>query len=199
MGRRLKCKFCKEYFDRPENDYDLVQLWVSNFCCKDHRRKFLQEKTRAKREKEKESKLKKKDKKANSISRLTKKLDAIFSKYIRLRDALKTTWTLTTLKCYTCDALVEVEKAQNMHFVPRAVKQLRFDESNTRWGCMRCNVLMHWNYIEYFQRIEKELWRQKVDEMIAKKYETYSYTSDELNLLIETYTNKTKTLWLKEI
>jgi len=30
--------------------------------------------------------------------------------------------------------------------------------------------------------------------MIAKKYETYSYTGDELNLLIETYTNKTKTL-----
>lgn len=187
-----KCNSCKQKIREWEKIY---KNWLYNFCSKEHRQEFINkqlEKQKKKKLKERQEikKQKKREKKQNSIPRLIKELDLVFSKYVRIRDALKTTWTLTHLKCYTCDDLVEVWKAQNMHFIPRWFKQFRFSEDNTRGWCMRCNVLMHWNYIEYFTRLEKEIWRQKIDDMIQRKNEVKKFTSEELKELIKIYKNK---------
>ena len=96
------------------------------------------------------------------------------------------------IKCYTCDELVEVTKAHNMHFIPRWHLKYRFSDDNCHGGCMICNVMKHWNYIEYFVRMESEYWRKKVDEMISNKNELCKLTSwDYIDLIME-YVSK---LW----
>ncbi len=148
------------------------------------------EKKREKKEKVLERKAKKREEKKTSIPRLEKELDSVFSKYIRLRDALKTTWTTTHLKCFTCDDLIEVPKAHNMHFISRWVKQFRFSEANCRWWCYKCNIHLKWNYIEYFTRLEKDIWRDKIDEMISKKHEIYKYDNLIMLAMIAEYKGK---------
>ena len=193
MSSKIKCKNCWEYFLKEK----AINLCWVNFCKVNCSTEFLKNKRKVEKEKKlkqlakvKEKKLKAKTKKQNSISFLMKKADNIFSKYIRLRDCLKTTNTKTKLKCFTCDDLIEIEKANNMHFISRWVKQFRFDESNCRWGCMKCNVILNWNYIEYFIRLEKELGRSKLDEMISKKNELCKVTNFELQNIIAIYSDK---------
>lgn len=143
---------------------------------------------------EKEKRKEKKEAKKLTIPALIRVLDVVFSRYIRLRDCIETTWTKHLMKCFTCDSLLDFVKSQNMHFVGRAVKSLRYDEENCHWGCMRCNVILHWNYLEYFIRMEKKYGRDKVDEMLSKKHEIWKFTSEELQEKITYYKEQIKIL-----
>ena len=122
-----------------------------------------------------------------SKSKLLKKADNIFSKYIRLRDADKH-WVV---KCPLCWARMPRKQSQNMHFIKRACWLYRFDETNCHAGCYRCNVKLHWNYIEYTRYMIAEYWLDYVDKMrkeskkIHKEPKLYDYEN-----IIETYTNK---------
>lgn len=71
-----------------------------------------------------------------TVSKLKKKLDAIFSKYIRHKYAKDGMVT-----CYTCGHTNEIKKMQNGHFIPRQYLRTRFDERNCRPQCYACNVL----------------------------------------------------------
>lgn len=173
--KQKKCKVCGKLF----TPYTTLDKFCKIWC---------------KKEFEKQKRVKVREQKKMSISALTKTLDVVFSQYIRLRDCIETTWTTTHLKCFTCDADVEYSKSQNMHFVWRAVKSLRYDEDNCHWWCMRCNVILHGNYLEYFVRMEKKYWRKKVDEMISKKYEIWKVTQEELLEKIAYYKEKLKNI-----
>ena len=98
-------------------------------------------------------------------SQLIKKLDQVFSVYIRLSVADKD-WYIT---CPLCWARVHWTKAQNMHFIKRSVYKYRRDEKNCHAGCMRCNVILHGNYIVYTRRMQRKYWEILVDEMINDK------------------------------
>jgi len=64
--------------------------------------KELREKNKLKKEKVKQKKQEKRIKRLESIPVLKKKLDTIFSKYIRTRDSLLSTQTLDKCECITC-------------------------------------------------------------------------------------------------
>ena len=70
--------------------------------------------------------------KVKSLAKWKKELDAIFSKYIRLRD---------DGQCFTCPKKDDVKNMQNGHFVPRQYLSLRFDERNCNCQCYACNML----------------------------------------------------------
>ena len=95
-------------------------------------------------------------------SQLIKKLDQVFSVYVRLSVADKE-WYIT---CPLCWARVHWTKAQNMHFITRSVYKYRRDEKNCHAGCMRCNVILHGNYIAYTRRMQRKYGEILVDEMI---------------------------------
>lgn len=95
-------------------------------------------------------------------SQLIKKLDQVFSVYIRLSVADKD-WYITCPPCWT---RVHWIKAQNMHFITRSVYKYRRDEKNCHAGCMRCNVILHGNYIVYTRRMQRKYGEILVDEMI---------------------------------
>jgi hypothetical protein len=73
--------------------------------------------------------------KVKSISKLKKKLDAIFSKYIRLKYAKD-----GYVQCYTCSVCKPVSEMQNGHWIPRNNVATRFSEENCRPQCVGCNM-----------------------------------------------------------
>lgn len=123
-----------------------------------------------------------------------KELDWVFSKFIRLRDC-NDKWIVVCPLCWT---RIPREKAQNMHFLSRWVMKHRFDEKNCHAGCMRCNVILSWNYIVYTRRMQKNYWISFVDRLIADKW-PYKISTPELVEMINYYTRKVDFLLSKKI
>ena len=123
-----------------------------------------------------------------------KELDWVFSKFIRLRDS-NDKWIVVCPLCWT---RIPREKAQNMHFLSRWVMKHRFDEKNCHAGCMRCNVILSWNYIVYTRRMQKNYWISFVDRLIADKW-PYKISTPELVEMINYYSRKVDFLLAKKI
>lgn len=126
----------------------------------------------------------KKKKKATwpTRSKLVQKLDQVFSVYIRLLVSDKD-WYIT---CPLCWARVHWTKAQNMHFIKRSVYKYRWDERNCHAGCMRCNVILHGNYIVYTRRMQRKFGEVVVDDMINDK-QIMKISTAEIEAMIEKY------------
>ena len=75
-----------------------------------------------------------KKKRQASIQTLTKKLDVVYSKYIRLRDAMEGGST----RCISCGQIKPFDKMDCGHFHSRTHKSTRWDEDNTHSECSFC-------------------------------------------------------------
>ena len=117
------------------------------------------------------------------------KLDCVFSKFIRLRDCDKK-WIVT---CPLCGVKIPYEKAQNMHFISRWVLKYRFDENNCYAWCMRCNVILNGNYIEYTIFMINKYGKEKVEEMKNDK-QPFELKTRELEEKIEYYKKQNEEL-----
>jgi len=127
-----------------------------------------------------------KKKKAPSRSQLVKKLDAVFSIYIRQRDDL--------IGCITCGEVKVWKEMQNCHFYSRGQLPTRWDETNCHSGCYRCNVLLKGNYINYTKYMIDRYGREYVDMLEIKSKSNIKITSVELKEMIAKYTILTKTI-----
>ena len=124
-------------------------------------------------------------KKTPTRSQLVKKLDAVFSKYVRLRDDGK--------GCVTCgDRSIPKEQMQNCHFFSRGRLPTRWDETNCHAGCYRCNVLLKGNYIPYTMYMIDRYGREYVDKLEKKSKSNIKISSVELKEMIEKYTELVK-------
>ena len=103
-------------------------------------------------------------KKKPSISKLKKKLDTIFSIYIRLKDADENGYNY----CYTCNKKDYYKYLQNGHFISRKYLATRFDEENCKPQCPACNV---------FRYGEQYLFGQKLGKKLAEALQLKSKTS----------------------
>lgn len=75
-----------------------------------------------------------KKKRQANIQTLTKKLDVVYSKYIRLRDAMEGGST----RCISCGQIKPFDKMDCGHFHSRTHKSTRWDEDNTHSECSHC-------------------------------------------------------------
>jgi ribosomal protein S14 len=91
----------------------------------------------------KERKEKVRKKKAESIGVLTKKLDRIFSVFVRLSGTNKSHST----KCFTCDKVLHWREIQCGHFQSRRFYSTRFHELNCKPQCYACNIGLSGNTI----------------------------------------------------
>jgi hypothetical protein len=76
-----------------------------------------------------------------SFQNLVQDLDAIFSKWVRLKYADGE----GVVKCYTCPTKKRVEEMQNGHFIPRANLSTRWMPENCRPQCEKCNCYLDGN------------------------------------------------------
>ena len=125
--------------------------------------------------------------------KLIKELDSVFSLYIRLRDS-DSHWIVT---CPLCGKKIPVKFAQNMHFISRWVLKYRFDENNCFAGCMRCNVILNGNYIEYTFFMIKKFWIEKVNQMKNDK-ELFELKTREIEEKIAYYKEQNQKLEKKK-
>ena len=71
-----------------------------------------------------------------TISKLKKKLDKIFSEYIRRRKADD----LGMVNCFTCGTKKPWKEQQAGHFQSRSHLSTRWDEVNVQVQCVKCNI-----------------------------------------------------------
>ena len=71
-----------------------------------------------------------------TISKLKKKLDVLFSQYIRRRNADH----LGRVKCFTCGLEKHWKEQQAGHFQSRSHHSTRWDEVNVQVQCVKCNM-----------------------------------------------------------
>jgi len=133
----------------------------------------------------------KQKKKKPSRSFLVKKLDAIFSKFIRLKYANK----FWNVECYTCGKVHHRKEIQNWHFITRGCYALRRMEINCRPQCYLDNVILKGNYIQYTLRMIAELWEDIVNELrTIKNKPPEKIPTRRIEEMIQEYTEKVEEL-----
>ena len=118
-----------------------------------------------------------KRKKKPSVSKLKKKLDILFSIFIRQRDQ----------ECFTCQKKMHWKKIQAGHFISRSKSATRYDEMNVHGQCPNCNIWRRGNSAEYAARLIKDYGMVRFNELIKKGRQIKQFTVPELQKLIEHY------------
>lgn len=113
-----------------------------------------------------------------------------FSKYVRLRDAIKTTGTKENAACCSCGKIYPafgVGCGQAGHFVPGRGNAILFDEDNCHFQCYNCNMRLKGNWPGYMDFMLKEYGREVVDELLALNKTIKKYTPAGLEFLRDNY------------
>jgi hypothetical protein len=116
-----------------------------------------------------------------SVSVMKKKADAIFSIYVRTRDADQD----GLVPCITCKAKRPIKEMQNGHFVKRSVNSLRFDEENCNAQCPGCNVFRYGEQYLYALAIDDKYGDGTADRLMQQRFSTHKFTVQELQEIID--------------
>ncbi len=114
-----------------------------------------------------------------SISALKKKLDAVFSQYIRRRDKGV---------CFTCGVKKPWKSQQNGHYISRGVLILRWDERNCNCQCVGCNIFRNGNMAEYAIRLMKKYGPDILTILDKEKWKILKMTRQDYEEKIAYYT-----------
>ena len=127
-------------------------------------------------------------KKKLTRSKLVKKLDAVFSQYIRLSASDKD----GNCTCVTCGKVAhwKGEGQQSWHFQSRRHYATRWDEDNVKVQCSSCNVFRYGEQYKFSLYLGKKLSQKLLDKsrIITK------FTSAELEEMVEHYSKEVKNL-----
>jgi len=121
--------------------------------------------------------------KQKSISKLKKEVWAVFSKYIRSRDCLKTTGCTSWGLCVTCDKRLHFKMLQAGHFIPGRHSANLFSERGVHAQCYNCNMNLRGNTLEYRRRIIRMYGEGADEELEAENEVIKKFTRDELESL----------------
>lgn len=120
-----------------------------------------------------------------------KKLDTVFSQYIRLRDMIGKS---CTFQCISCGKIKPINQADCGHYINRQHMATRFNEMNCNAQCRSCNRFDEGNMQGYRRNLVFRHGEQKVQLLESMKYETRKYTEFEYKLLIDHYKKEIKRL-----
>ena len=178
MPRKIKCKHCSEYFEKPMREIDIITAYGVKFCCLSHRRSYLAIKNSKAKEKLLKRKRIAKEKKQNTVSALTKKADKLWSECVKIRD-----W-------YKCTYCWKEEHLNSHHLFTRARKATRWDISNGLTLCswhhtLSSNFSAHQTPLEFFEWFENRVWRTWIDELARKSRRALKVTPDFIKQSIQ--------------
>ena len=118
-------------------------------------------------------------------SKLIKKLDVVFSKYIRLSNADKNGYCT----CVTCNRKYHWKNIQAGHFMSRKHYSTRWEENNVKPQCVGCNMFKQGEQYKYSLFLGSEV----SNDLYLKSKEVVKFSIYELEQMIEEYTTKLKT------
>ena len=112
---------------------------------------------------------------------LVKKLDTVFSLYIRRKDAIN-----EIAECITCNKKDHYKKLQCGHFMSRRHYSTRWLETNVGVQCYSCNITSQGMQYRFSQYLGDKL----SEEMYIKSKQTVKFADLDLIDMIKYYTNK---------
>jgi len=127
-----------------------------------------------------------KNSKKPTRSKLVKKLDVVFSEYVRLSNSDDK----GICTCVTCGkkGYWKNDGIQAGHFMSRRHYSTRWDIRNVHPQCVGCNVFQWGQQYKYSVFLGKSL----SEELFSKSQEIIKFTSDELQDLIKKYSEELK-------
>jgi hypothetical protein len=170
----MRCKNCKDKFEPIRFNH--------KFCLKDECIKAFVEEVKVKQWKETKTRMKNDLK---TTQDWLKEAQAIFNKYIRLRDM--------GLLCISCNTVPKKKNAGH-YFSSGGHSNVRFDEDNVHLQCEHCNTFLSGNLLNYQIGIEKRIGAEKLIELQSKAHLEKRWSVDELKEIIKDYKTKVRQL-----
>lgn len=125
--------------------------------------------------------------KKKTIPKLIDDCWKVFSKYTRLRDAIRTTGDIYYLRCITCKDAKEIPNCDAGHWRSRAYRSTLFHEQNVHGQCKSCNGFYGGKPEEYKEEIIKMYGEEVADEIYYLSKQTKKFTEGELEAMIAHY------------
>lgn len=125
-----------------------------------------------------------------AVSTLVKRLDKVFSQYIRLRDAMEGGY----FKCISCGKVKPIDKADCGHYFSRRHMATRFDEDNCNAECSYCNRFGSDHLDGYRHNLIKKIGPTRFQMLAVRRNETRKWSAFELEAMIKHYRDEVKRL-----
>jgi hypothetical protein len=121
--------------------------------------------------------------------KLKKKLDRLFSKFIKLRDG-----GLEFFKCISCQKTKPLSQFNAGHYWSRRYMSTRYDEKNVNGQCIYCNMHLSGNIQGYREGLIKKYGEEILTHLEIKKNNISNMGRFEFEVLINEYNDKIKIL-----
>ena len=115
-------------------------------------------------------------------SKIVKKLDTVFSQYIRLSNADNNKNCI----CVTCNKTFFWKEIQAGHFMSRKHYSIRWDERNVKPQCAGCNVFRYGEQFKFSLYLGNKL----SEELLAESRVIRKFTNVELEEMIQKYSQR---------
>jgi hypothetical protein len=113
---------------------------------------------------------------------IVKKLDKVFSQYIRKRFAVN-----EIAKCVTCGKQAHWKELQAGHFMSRKHYSTRWDETNVQVQCSGCNVFRYGEQFKFGMYLEDAYEKGIAEALQNKSREIAKFSDIHLKEMIEYY------------
>jgi len=120
---------------------------------------------------------------------IIKKLDTIFSIYIRRRYAKN-----DIAECFTCNKQSHWKELQCGHFQSRKHYATRWDETNCQVQCAGCNVFKYGEQYIFGKRLDAKYGKGTAEKLYIKARKMVKLSTEDLFSLINKYEHLTNTL-----
>lgn len=154
----------------------------------DKKRKEVEQSTA--REKKTSQKAKKPRQKSRAT--LIRELDAVFSKYIRMRDSKD--FGFKYCRCISCGQIKPFDHFDAGHYYSRTKYSVRWDESNVNAECSFCNRFCADHLIGYRANLIEKIGQRNFDILQFRANQTSKISNFELEQMIKLYKAKTEQL-----
>ena len=121
---------------------------------------------------------------------LVRKLDDVFSKYIRLRDAMPNGYC----KCISCGQIKPFSDFDAGHFYSRKHMGTRFDEDNVWAECKACNRFSADHLVDFQTNLIRKIGMGRFELLGVKAHGVKKWSDFELEALIKHYSAEVKRL-----
>lgn len=128
--------------------------------------------------------------KAKRKPNLIKRLDKVFSMYIRLRDVMPSGYG----KCISCGKIKSFEELDCGHFHSRIHMATRFDEDNCSAECRFCNRFSADHLIAYEKNLKRKIGENRFNLLNVKAHSCKHWSDYELDAMIKHYKNEARKL-----
>ncbi len=119
-----------------------------------------------------------------------KKLDTIFSQYIRNRDIVKDGFC----RCISCGEMKHWKKMDAGHYINRKHLSTRYDEQNVHAQCRACNRFDEGNMNGYALNLIRRYGADILEILALRKSQTKKIDKFEFEILIKHYQKELKRL-----